>query len=326
MIDFICNQEFPKNMILVTGANGFIGRALIKQATSLGYSVRGAVRYQTLASKQSEFFQISSLDGNTDWSRALRSCNIVIHLAAMAHNYAGLKSEELANFMKINCEASINLARQAHKAGVKRFIFLSSTGVMGPQVTSGFSYGPDSHPEPHDPYTRSKAYAEQELLKLSNELAMEVTILRVPVVYGPNAPGSIGSLTKAIKLGIPLPLGGLLNRRHLISIDNLVELMVSCISSSASANGVFIASDDEVLSTSDLCYLCGHFADKRPRLISMPPRLLMFIAHVLGKQKKAATLLGDLELDSSRTYSHFKWSAGYSPSKHVLEIKNSNSP
>lgn len=313
-------------MILVTGANGFVGKALINHLKILDYQVRGSLRSQSPYAKHEEFVRVSSLDGNTDWSHALRSCKTVVHLAAMAHSYIGEKSDEDAEFMRHNCDATINLARQAEEAGVKRFIFLSSTGVMGPQVTSGVPYVLDSLPNPHDSYTRSKSCAEQGLIELSNELAMEVTILRAPVVYGPNAPGSIGSLTKAIKLGIPLPLGGLLNRRHLIAIDNLVELMVSCISSSVSANGVFIASDDEVLSTSDLCYLCGHFAGKRPRLISMPPRLLMFIAHVLGKQKKAATLLGDLELDSSKTYSHFKWSAGYSPSKHVLEIKNSNSP
>ena len=313
-------------MILVTGANGFVGKALINQLKLLDYQVRGSMRSQLSYGKHEEFVQVSSLDGGTDWSHALRSCKMVVHLAAMAHSYVGQKSNEDAEFMMHNCEGTINLARQAGEAGVKRFIFLSSTGVMGPQVTSGVPYMPDSLPNPHDSYTRSKSCAEQKLIELSNELAMEVTILRAPVVYGPNAPGSIGSLTKAIKLGIPLPLGGLRNRRHLISIDNLVELLVTCISRSESANGVFIASDDEAISTSDLCYLCGHFAGKRPRLINMPPRLLMFIAHLLGMQKKAATLLGDLELDASNTYSHFKWSAGYSPSKHILEIKNSNNP
>ena len=313
-------------MILVTGANGFVGKALINHAKALGYKLRGTLRALPIAGTHEDFVQVPSLDGDTDWSHALRSCKTVVHLAAMAHSYTGPKSDELSQFMEHNCEATLNLARQAEKAGVKRFIFLSSTGVMGPQVTSGVPYVFDSLPNPHDSYTRSKSCAEQGLIELSNELAMEVTILRAPVVYGPNAPGSIGSLTKAIKLGIPLPLGGLLNRRHLLDIDNLGELIVSCTSSSALADRVFIASDDEVLSTSDLCYLCGHFAGKFPRLISMPPWLLMFIANVLGKQKKAATLLGDLELDSSRTYSHFKWSAGYSPSKHVLEIKNSNSP
>ena len=309
-------------MILVTGANGFIGRALIEQLILLGYKVKGTVRTLSLASKKIELFQVSSLDGNTDWSHALRSCDIVIHLAAMAHKNTGLKVDELAYFMKINCEASINLARQAHKAGVKRFIFLSSTGVMGPQVTSGVAYGLSGVPNPHDSYTRSKACAEQKLIELSNESAMQVTILRAPVVYGPNAPGSIGSLCKAIKLGIPLPLGGVLNRRHLISIDNLIDLMMSCISSPEPTDGVFIASDNEALSTSDLCYLCGHFVGKRPRLLSISPRLLRIIAYVLGKQKKASTLLGDLELDSSKTNSHFRWSPRYSPSKHVRDIKH----
>lgn len=310
-----------KKMILVTGANGFVGRALVEYATSLGYKVKGTVRTCTSDSKQAEFFEVPSLDGDTDWSHALRSCKVVVHAAAMAHHYTGRKCDEPAEYMKTNSDATINLARQAHMAGVKRFIFLSSTGVMGPQVTYGVPYEVDELPKPHDSYTKSKLCAEEGLQELSKECSMEITILRAPVVYGPNASGSIGSLIKAIKLGIPLPLGGLHNRRHLIAIDNLVELIVSCISSSASVSGVFIASDDEVLSTSDLCYLCGHFAGKRPRLISMPPRLLMFIARLLGKQKKAATLLGDFELDSSKTYSHFKSSPGYSASKHVLKIK-----
>ena len=311
-----------EEMILVTGANGFVGRSLIEHATCLGYKVKGTVRASTSGRKQAEFFEVASLDGDTDWSHALHSCEVVVHLAAMAHHYTGRKSDEPTEYMKTNSEATINLARQAHKAGVKRFIFLSSTGVMGPQVTCGVPYQVNELSNPHDSYTKSKLFAEQGLQELSKKCSMEITVLRAPVVYGPNAPGSIGSLIKAIKLGIPLPFGSLLNRRHLISIDNLVELIVSCISSSAPVSGIFIVSDDEVLSTCDLCYLCGHFAGKPPRLISMPPRLLMFIARLLGKKKKAATLLGDLELDSSKTYSHFNWSPGYSPSKHVLQIKN----
>ncbi|MDB3882578.1 NAD-dependent epimerase/dehydratase family protein [Amylibacter sp.] len=309
-------------MILVTGANGFVGKSLIEQATSLGYRVRGTVRTSMFASKHIEVVQVPSLDGNTDWSLSLHSCKTVIHLAAMAHSFSGRKSDEHSEFMEHNCEATVNLARQAEKAGVKRFIFLSSTGVMGPQVTSGVPYGLDSRPSPHDAYTKSKLCAEQRLLELSSELLMEIVIFRVPVVYGPNAPGSIGSLTKAIKLGIPLPLGGLLNRRHLISIENLVDLIISCISASTSAFETFIASDNEALSTSDLCYLCGHFVGKRPRLISVPPKLLMFLAGLLGKQKKAATLLYDMELDSSKTTLSIKWTPKYSPSNHVREIKH----
>ena len=311
-------------MLLVTGANGYIGKALIDEAISHGYKVRGVVRNPKLVTniKQKEIVQVPSLDGNTDWLRELESCETVIHLAAMAHNYTGLKSEELDNYMKINCEATVNLAHQSHKKGIKRFIFLSSTGVMGPQVTNGFPYCPESNPKPHDSYTRSKAYAEQELIKLSNKSSMEIIILRAPVVYGPNAPGSIGSLSKAIKLGIPLPLGGLFNRRHLISINNLVELLLVCISSPNLANGVFIASDDEAISTTDLCYLCGQYVGRRPRLISMSPRILMIIASLIGKQKKISTLLGDLELDSSKTNSHLKWLPRYKPSKHIFNIKN----
>lgn len=309
-------------MILVTGANGFIGKALIEYAKSFGHEVRGTVRTLSLASKQSELVYVPSLDKNTDWSDALRSCETVIHLAAKAHRNSGRKSNKLAQFMEHNCEATLNLIRQAEKAGVKKFIFLSSTGVMGPQVTYGVPYDLDMLPNPHDAYTKSKLCAEQGLLELSNELAIEVIILRVPLVYGPNAPGSIGSLIKAIKLGIPLPFGGLFNRRHLISIDNLVELVVSCISSSASADRIFIASDNEAISTSDLCYLCGYFAGKPPRLIKMSPKLIMFIARLFGKQKKVSTLINDFELESNKTNSYFRWSPGYSPHKHVREIKN----
>lgn len=304
-------------MILITGASGFIGKALTKQAKSLGYNVRGAVRNQSAAGDKSETYLIPFLDGNTDWSGALRSCNVVVHLAAMAHKEAGSSSEELATFIAVNSEATVNLARQAHEAGVERFIFLSSTGVMGPQVTSGFTYGPNSNLEPHDSYTRSKASAEQELLQLSKEVGLGVTIVRAPVVYGPDAPGTIGSLTKAIRHGLPLPLGGLRNRRHLISLENLVDLVISCISAPMPITDILIACDDEALSTSDLCSLCGNFAGKRPRLIPVPPSLLMFIAGLLGNKKRVATLLGDLELDSSKTKLLLKWSPPYSPSEHI---------
>ena len=160
--------------------------------------------------KHEEFVRVSSLDGNTDWSHALRSCKTVIHLAAMAHRYTGEKSDEDAEFMKHNCEATINLARQAEEAGVNDLFSLVRQVLWGLKLLLVYLIVLDSLPNPHDSYTRSKSCAEQGLVELSNELAMEVTILRAPVVYGPNAPGSIGSLTKAIKLGIPLPLGGLL--------------------------------------------------------------------------------------------------------------------
>ena len=308
-------------MILVTGAGGFIARSLIDQLHVKGCSVNGSSR--TLAYKNDKYklIQIPTLSKDTNWSKALHSCDIVVHLAAKAHKSHEKKSEQLSEYIESNCDATINLARQAHKAGVKRFIFLSSTGVMGKQVTYGIPYSIKNKFNPHDFYTESKMYAEQKLLDFSKECSMEIIIIRAPVVYGPNAPGSVGALSKAIRMRVPLPFGSIFNRRHLISIYNLVDLIYSCIISKTSVSGVYIASDNEPISTKDLCYICGQYEGIYPRFISIPKKFLMFFAHLLGAQKKADTLFNDFELDCSETILKLNWLPIYSPGKELAEIK-----
>lgn len=303
--------------ILITGANGFVGSSLLKYLKDKGFFVRGTVRKPKLQKKDSNLLVIPSLDGETDWTDALHSCDTVIHLAAQAHNYDGSSSEESKNFIKYNTEATINLAKQAAKKGIKKFIFLSSTGVMGPQVTDGSPYSRHSNTEPHDSYTRSKLYAERGLHDLSKKLEMRIVIIRAPVIYGPNAPGSIGSLTKAISLNIPLPIASANNKRHLISLDNLMNLILKSIITTVSKYEIFLASDNRPISTSELCYICGTFIDKKPILIHFPLKILFFLANIFNKQKKAEALLLDFELDINETISMLNWSPQDSPDRYL---------
>lgn len=303
--------------VLITGANGFVGSSLFKYLKDKTFFVRGTVRKPKLEKQDSNLFVVPSLDGETDWTDALNSCDTVIHLAAQAHTSNKKRSEESKSYIKYNTEATINLAKQAAKKGIKKFIFLSSTGVMGPQVTDGFSYTRHSKTEPHDSYTRSKLYAERGLYDLSKTSEMKIIIIRAPVVYGPNAPGSIGSLTKAISLNIPLPLASANNKRHLISLDNLMDLILCSITTTLSKYEIFLASDNRPISISELCHICGTFIDKKPILIHFPLKILFFFANIFNKQKKAETLLLDFDLDIKETISMLNWLPRDIPDRHL---------
>ena len=310
-------------MILITGSNGFVGKELVSYLKSHGYNLKQSARDSSYLKKQEkEFIHVPTLDRNTDWSEALKDCDVVIHLAAMAHNYNGKKSEKLSKYIEHNVNATVNLANQAGKAGVKRFIFLSSTGVMGRQVTAKSFYGVNDLPKPHDYYTKSKLLAEHGLNNIFNKYKMNILILRAPVVYGLNAPGSIGILTKAIKLGVPLPFGLIENSRDLISINNLVDLFLFCISKEIPKNETFIISDYETISTKDLCYICGSYVGKHPKLLSLPSKVLLFISKIFGQQKKVETLVKDFRLDLNKTIKMLDWKPVYSPSRHIKEIKD----
>jgi nucleoside-diphosphate-sugar epimerase len=318
-------STMDKPKILVTGANGFIGSELVIHLSALGYDLRKSIRGTPVSRSDNNFVYVPTLDENTCWSQALTSCDIVIHLAAQAHLNSGSKGAELASFMRHNFEGTINLARQAEKRGVSRFIFLSSTGVNGVQVTAGKAYSAEDSTRPHDSYTKSKCFAEEALMDLSLTSNMDVTIIRAPVVYGENAPGSFGALCRSIKMGIPLPFGRVDNSRNLIAIDNLVDLIANCIGNNGASNQVFIASDGVPLSTTELCCIAGFLVNKRPRLIWLPRQLLFGLGRLLGKRKKLETLLLDLELDISKTKELLGWRPPYNPLAtlyRIIPIKN----
>tara|TARA_Y100000758_G_scaffold276990_1_gene222126 strand:- start:2396 stop:3109 length:714 start_codon:yes stop_codon:yes gene_type:complete len=218
-------------------------------------------------------------------------------------------ADPLAEYRRVNVDGTLNLARQAAAAGVKRFVFISSIGVNGNVNTHPFTA--DDLPNPAEHYALSKWEAEQGLWQMQQETGMEVVIIRPPLVYGPGAPGNFGSLVRWVERGVPLPLGAVHNSRALVGIDNLVDLIVRCIDHPSAANQVFLAGDGEDLSTTGLLRGVAKAMGKRGILLPVPAGLLLFGATLLGRKAMAQRLLGSLQVDISKTCELLDWQPPY---------------
>lgn len=292
---------------LVTGATGFIGSALItRMAVVPALRVIGAVReHRGQLSSTFDVVTVGDVGPYTDWSIALRESNVIIHAAAVAHVQSLNRGHECSCLSSVNVEGTLNLARQAAAAGVRRFIFISSIGVNG--NTNSQPFKADDLPSPVEPYAQSKWEAEQGLWKIQQETGMELVIIRPPLVYGPNAPGNFGSLMRWIGKGMPLPLGAIHNRRSLVGIDNLVDLIIRCVDHPAAANQVFLAGDGQDLSTTELLQGVAKAMGRPARLVPVPASLLNLGAVVLGKRALAQRLLGSLQVDISKARDLLGW-------------------
>ncbi len=217
----------------------------------------------------------------------------------------------LREFRKINVDGTLKLARQAAQEDVRRFVFISSIKVNGEGTSSGHPYRADDAPSPSDPYGISKLEAEEGLLALAKETGMEVVIIRPVLVYGPGVKGNFSSMIKLIENGLPLPLGAIHNKRSLIGIDNLVDLIIHCIDHPAAANQVFLAGDGEDLSTTELLRGVANAIGKPARLIPVPAGLLQLAATLLGQKAMAQRLLGSLQVDISKTCELLDWKPPY---------------
>jgi nucleoside-diphosphate-sugar epimerase len=295
--------------VTLTGANGFVGSRVFSQ---LGrhpkFQVAGLCRRLPQGVSRSELHAVGDLQ-QADLTALLEGKNVLIHAAARAHIIRDEFADPWAEYHRVNVEGTLSLARQAAAAGVKRFIFISSIGVNG-NVNSR-PYHADDYPNPAEPYAQSKWEAEQRLIQLAAETGMEVVIIRPPLVYGPGAPGNFGSLVRWVEKGIPLPLGAIHNKRSLVGIDNLVDLIVRCIDHPAAANQVFLAGDGADLSTTELLRGVGEAMGKPARLIPVPAGLLQFGATLLGKKAMAQRLLGSLQVDISKTCELLDWKPPY---------------
>jgi nucleoside-diphosphate-sugar epimerase len=312
--------------LLLTGGTGFIGQALIERLLSDGcYQPAVAIRRRVVDFPSGVLsVQVGDLSLNTDWSVALAGARVVIHAAARAHVLSETADDPLAEFRQVNVSGTLALAQQAVQAGVKRFIFISSIGVNGNQSSRPFTV--DDMPNPIEPYAVSKYEAELGLRQLAAETGMEVVIIRPPLVYGPNAPGNFGRLIKTVNKGLPLPLGAIQNRRSLVALDNLVDLIVTCIDHPAAANQTLLVSDGEDLSTTELLRRMGTALGKPARLLPVPSWLLETGAALLGKQALSQRLCGSLQVDIGKTRELLNWTPPVSvdealrkTAKHFLE-------
>lgn len=292
--------------ILVTGANGFVGRPLCNQLRQYSFQVTQVGRAPDSADGGA-YCQVVSIDGTTDWSTILDEVEVVIHLAARVHVMQENLVDPIVAYWQTNVEGTLNLARQALNAGVKRFIFVSSIKVNGEQSFPGKPFTAEDMPMPEDAYGKSKWEAEQGLLALAKDSNMAVAIIRPPLVYGSGVKGNFSTMIKLLQTGLPLPFGAIANQRSLVAIGNLIDLIMVCINHPAAANQVFLVSDGEDLSTTALLRRLALAAGVSSRLIPFPAAWVNFVFSVLGKKMMAGRILGSLQVDISKTRELLDW-------------------
>ena len=293
--------------LLITGANGFVGKAVCEQAARHGLAVKGAMRTRVTMLSCVEPFVVGEIDVATDWGSALHDVNAVIHLAARVHVMHDTAADPLTSFRVVNVEGTLNLARQAAAAGVRRFVFVSSIKVNGESTHPGQPFTAGDVPAPLDAYGVSKMEAEQGLRELATQTGMDVVIIRPPLVYGPGVKANFAAMMRWLKHGIPLPLGAIHNQRSLLALYNLVDLIIICITHPAAANETFLVSDGEDVSTPELLRRMGKVLGSPARLIPLPASLLKLAAAMVGKQDMALRLCGSLQVDIEKTRRLLNW-------------------
>jgi len=293
--------------LVVTGANGFVGQALCAGVVARGFAVCGITRSTCDLPRGTETFLAGNIDDRTDWRGALAGSNVVIHLAARVHVMADTAENPLDEFRRINVQGTLNLALQAASAGVRRFVLISSVKVNGETTQLGHSFTADDAPAPSDAYGISKMEAEQGLREIAEQTGMEVVIIRPPLVYGPGVKANFLTMMRWLARGVPLPLGAIHNRRGLVALDNLVDLIVTCVDHPDAANQTFLVSDGEDLSTTQLLRRMGRALGKPARLIPVPPMLIKLGAALVGKPAVAQRLCDSLQVDISKTRQLLGW-------------------
>lgn len=288
--------------ILVTGANGFVGRALCSHLHTFGHSVVPAVRR---ASGIAGEVIVGDVEGASDWVPALSGCDAVVHLAARVHVMNDTARNPLGLYRTTNTEATLELARQAAQSGVKRFVFISTIKVNG--EARNRPYLETDAPAPEDAYAISKWEAEQGLRQIGRETGLQVVILRPPLVYGPGVKANFLRLVQIIQRGWPLPLGAIHNRRSLLYLGNFVDAIQVCIEHPDAAGQTFLLDDGEPVSTPELIRALARAMGRPARLLAVPVGVLELAGALLGKRAAVARLTGSLYVDSSLIRSRLGW-------------------
>lgn len=301
------------NNIFVTGITGFVGSSLASYLLGLGYKVSASVREgKKKIDERISTFTIENFSSFNAWLSVLEKQDVVIHCAAQVHRMDENSTEPLLLYRDINTLGTLRLAREAANAGVKRFIFISSIKVNGEFTLPGSPFRASDLPAPVDPYAVSKYEAELGLLEIAKETKMEVVIIRPPLVYGPGVKGNFANMMKYVRKGYPLPLGRVNNKRSLVSIDNLLDLIVLCVYHPDAVNQIFLVSDGQDLSTPELLRQLALVMQRPSRLLPIPESLLLFSAALAGKQAIAQRLLASLQVDLSKTKNILGWTPSIS--------------
>jgi len=305
---------------LITGANGFVGRALIAALARKGIPVRGAVRgwegIETGSASQT-WCAVGDVGPRTDWSRALRDVDAVVHLVARTH-IRDHGNQALPSYRQINVEGTRRLAEQAASAGVRRLVFVSSIKVLGERtLVQPFRAGDE--PAPQDAYGISKREAEQALMAVAAGAGMETVIVRPPVIYGPGVKGNFLRLMRLIAKGTPLPFDAVKNRRSIVAVENLADLLMRCLEASEARGRILLVSDGESLSTPQLIRLIAAAMGRPARLVPVPPWALRGVGWFAGRSDEMARLCGSLEVDDSETQELLAWQPPVSTDRAIRD-------
>lgn len=296
--------------ILVTGANGFVGKVVCEKLSSRGFDVVAAIRDPSgsngVASNGAiHAVAVGNIDEKTDWMAVLNGCSSVIHLAARAHVLSDTTADPLAAFRETNVDGALQLARSAMLAGVRRFVFVSSVGVNGQRSSAPFTE--TDTPQPAEPYAVSKLEAELALRKITSGSSMQLVIVRPPLVYGPECPGNFLRLLKLLSAGIPLPFGAIRGKRSFIGVWNLADFLITCVLHEKAAGNLFLVSDMEDIALPDLLRRLAEGMGKEVPLFSFNPVWLGRFASIVGRAGMFEKLCGSLTVDPSHAHITLDW-------------------
>lgn len=294
--------------VLVTGATGFLGSSLVRRLHGDGYRLSASTRRPSVcfpSGVHSHVVDIANPDAS--WEVALDGIDVVVHCAARVHIMGDKSIDPLCEFRKINVDATLKLARDASRAGVQRFVFISSIKVNGEGTPTGVPYTANDTPQPTDAYGISKMEAEKGLLELASTVDMDIVIIRPVLVYGPGVKANFLNVMRILAKGIPLPLGSVHNRRSLVALENLCDLVRVCIEHPSAANQIFLVSDGEDLSTTMLLRRLARALGASARLVPVPVWVLKAGATLIGKPGISQRLCGSLQVDINKTCSLLGW-------------------
>ena len=298
--------------ILVTGANGFVGRQLCRSLSQKGFLVKGAVRQTAIApSEEMEYIPVGDIGPDTDWTEALQGVDLVVHLAGRAHIRRDRTANPMAEYERINTLGTMRLAQMAAAAGVKRFVFVSSVKVNG-EATHDQPFAETDRPAPLDFYGVSKWQAEEGLLQMHRQGKLSVVIIRPPLVYGPGVRANFLQLIRWVDFGLPLPLGSIKNKRSLVGLRNLTAFITVCLHHPAAAGEIFLVSDQEDLSIGDLVQRIGGFIGRSTYLLPIPYQFLSILARVMGKKDAFAKLCHSLQVNVEKSRNMLHWNPPFS--------------
>lgn len=297
--------SMPRHSVLVTGSTGFVGRALCSALLARGHDVTAACRDIHQVPRACRAVGVGDIGPGTDWSDHLSGIDTVIHLASRAHVLAETASDPIASFRRVNVGGTLQLARAAREAGVRRLVFVSSIGVHGNAATEPIRENTPAAPA--EAYAISKWEAELELRALLAQGLPELVIVRPPLVYGPDCPGNFRRLLGLVARGLPLPLGAFDNRRSLIGVDNLADVLALCVEHPGAAGETFVVADEPAISTPALMVTLAKGIGVKDRLWRAPPGLVRAAARLCGVGGTLDKLCGDLQVDSSRVRDRLGW-------------------